>query len=274
MEPVSLGVSVVALASLFDTALNCFKHVKIGKSFGTDLQTSLLKLRNLHLRLSRWGEAVGLDKDVITTGELKATTLSADKVKEAEELVGQVINLFSKADELALKSQGKPGQFEAVDVDDEVSGDVAKLCKRMFDICVRRQRNTSTAKKAKWALYNKEKLAELIDGLQSLISDLVDLYSKETHVELERNLCDDEATELRDERALPALQEVARAQDIQLAEAIARLERNVGTRALNATINCTDSSQFAQKSTTFNTRDSKVMNMAGEIHMRDQNVTF
>jgi hypothetical protein len=53
MEPVSLSVSVVALVSLFDTALDCFKRVKVAKAFGTDYQTYVLRLQNLRLRFSR-----------------------------------------------------------------------------------------------------------------------------------------------------------------------------------------------------------------------------
>jgi hypothetical protein len=40
---------------------------------------------------------------------------------------------------------------------------------------------------------------------------------------MEQNLCDQEARELRDEKALPTLQTLALTQDVRLAEAIAKL---------------------------------------------------
>ena len=39
MEPVSLSVSAMAPATIFDSALNCFKHVKVAKSFVLGYQT-------------------------------------------------------------------------------------------------------------------------------------------------------------------------------------------------------------------------------------------
>jgi hypothetical protein len=39
MEPVSLRVSAMAPATIFDSALNCFKHVKVAKPFGLGYQT-------------------------------------------------------------------------------------------------------------------------------------------------------------------------------------------------------------------------------------------
>jgi hypothetical protein len=38
MEPVSLSVLVIALATIFDTALNCARYVKVAESFGLDYQ--------------------------------------------------------------------------------------------------------------------------------------------------------------------------------------------------------------------------------------------
>jgi hypothetical protein len=81
MEPVSLSVSVVALATIFDSALNCFKHVKVAKSFGVDYQTYVLRLQNLQFRLSRWGETVGLGKDVTAHEQSTPSSLPESQLK-------------------------------------------------------------------------------------------------------------------------------------------------------------------------------------------------
>jgi hypothetical protein len=227
MEPVSLGVSVVALVSLFDSALNCFKHVKVAKSFGSDYQTYVLRLQNLRLRLSRWGEAVGLGKQSTANDRPRATALSKSEVEQAKELVGHIIRLFSDTEELAEKYAAKQSDLVVVDEDTDGLRDVGKLCQKMRDICFRRQRESSAATKAKWSIFSKDKFIELVGNIQSLIDDLVNLFPAETRVSMEQNLCDQEARELRDEKALPALQTLALTQDVRLAEAIAKLAQGV-----------------------------------------------
>jgi hypothetical protein len=235
MEPVSLSVSVIALVGLFDNALNCFKHVKVAKSFGTDYQTYVLRLQNLRLRLSRWGEAVGLGKPSTAVSQPRTSSLSASEVKQAEVLVGHIIQLFSDTEELAEKYAGKQSDLVAIEDDSNGLGDASKLCQKMRNICIRRQRESSAATKAKWSLFSKDKFIELVGNIQSLIDDLVNLFPAETRVIMEQNLCDQEARELRDEKALPTLQTLALTQDIRLAEAIAKLAQGVtrGIRARN-----------------------------------------
>jgi hypothetical protein len=227
MEPVSLSVSVVALATIFDSALNCFKHVKVAKSFGIDYQTYVLRLQNLQLRLSRWGETVGLGKDVTAHEQSTPSSLPESQLKRAEELVGHIIRLFSDAEDLADKYAGDSADLVVIDGDVQGLGDIAKLCQKMRKICLQRQRQTNVAKKAKWSLFSREKFIELVDNIQKLIDDLENVFPAETKVIKEADLCKQEASELRNEKALPELQKIALAQDALLAEAIAKLARNV-----------------------------------------------
>jgi hypothetical protein len=231
MEPVSLGVSVIALVGLFDNALNCFKHVKVAKSFGTDYQTYVLRLQNLRLRLSRWGEAVGLGNPSTAVSQPKTSALSASEVKQAEVLVGHIIRLFSDTEELAEKYAGKQSDLIAIDDDSDGLGDAGKLCQKMRNICIRRQRESGAVTKAKWSLFSKDKFVELVGNIQSLVDDLVDLFPAEIRISMEENLCEQEARELRDEKALPTLQTLALTQDVRLADAIAKLTQ--GVRALD-----------------------------------------
>jgi len=132
MEPVSLGVSVIALVGLFDNALDCLKHVKVAKSFGTDYQIYTLRLQNLRLRLSRWGEGVGLGKPSTAVSQPRTSALSASGVKQAEVLVGHIIRLFSDTEELAGKYAGKQSDPVAINDDDSDGlGDAGKLCQKM-----------------------------------------------------------------------------------------------------------------------------------------------
>jgi hypothetical protein len=227
MEPVSLSVSVVALVSLFDTALDCFKRVKVAKSFGSDYQTYVLRLQNLRLRFSRWGEAVGLGKQLTGVDQPTTCALSESEVKQAEAVVGHIIRLFSDTERLAAKYAGKQSDLVVMDEDADGLRDVGKLCQKMRDICLRRQRESSVATKAKWSLFSKDKFIELIGSIQSLVEDLVNLFPTETRISMEGILCDQEAREMRNEKALLTLQEIADTQDVQLAKAIAKLSQGV-----------------------------------------------
>ncbi|KJZ71988.1 hypothetical protein HIM_08616 [Hirsutella minnesotensis 3608] len=53
-------IAALGLASLFNNAIDWFEYVYIAKQCGPRLQAHLLKLDNAQLRLTRWGDAVGL----------------------------------------------------------------------------------------------------------------------------------------------------------------------------------------------------------------------
>lgn len=52
MEPTGLAVGILAIAGLFNNAIDCFEYVQINRSFGQGYQTGLLKLDGVRLRLS------------------------------------------------------------------------------------------------------------------------------------------------------------------------------------------------------------------------------
>jgi len=70
------------------------------------------------------------------------SALSASEAKQAEVLVGHIIQLFSDTQELAEKYTGKQSDLVAIDNDSDDLGDAGKLCQKMRNICIRRQRST------------------------------------------------------------------------------------------------------------------------------------
>jgi hypothetical protein len=93
-EVVGLVLGGLGLAGLFNNALDCFEYIHIGKNFAGSLQTSLLKLDNARLKLSRWGEALGLSGAFIRDAAYLPDGIDdKDKVK-AEKLLGQILMLF------------------------------------------------------------------------------------------------------------------------------------------------------------------------------------
>jgi hypothetical protein len=111
-------------------------------------------------------------------------------VKQAEAVVSHIIRLFSDTEELVAKYTGKESDLVVMDEHADSLSDVSKLCQKMRDICLRRQREASVTTKAKWSLFSKDKFIELIRSIQSLVEDLVNLFPTETRVSMEQNLCD------------------------------------------------------------------------------------
>ncbi|ORY16619.1 prion-inhibition and propagation-domain-containing protein [Clohesyomyces aquaticus] len=62
VEPISLAVGAVALASLFSTYIECFNYFKAGQGLEEDFELLLVKLDVEKTRLLIWGYAVGVLK--------------------------------------------------------------------------------------------------------------------------------------------------------------------------------------------------------------------
>jgi hypothetical protein len=223
MEPASLSVSVVTLASVFDTALDCFKYVQVAESFGSDYQTYILRLQSLRLRLFCWGEAVGLGTQPTVTDQPRTSALSETGVKQAEALVGHIVRLFSDTEGFTKRYASAPDDRVVTDEDSDDQGDAGRHCQKMRKICVRRQQETSALTEAKWSYMSRDKFVELVGNMQSL----VDMLPAGTGDGVERNLCDQEARELSNGKALPTLQTLPLTQDTLLTEAIAKPAQGV-----------------------------------------------
>jgi len=66
-EAAGLAVGVTALAGLFSNAVECFEIVQLGRTFEKDFETAQIRLDICRLRVSRWGAALGLDRNLQPT---------------------------------------------------------------------------------------------------------------------------------------------------------------------------------------------------------------
>ena len=220
MEPVSLAVSIASLAPLLQTALDCFQYIRLSKAFGKDFEICRLRLDSIQLRLSRWGEATGLGSDTARIVTLDDSSIAEEDKERIKIRLGHIISLFEEVEKISRSVSAKEDEQEDL-------GSSASLHQSILEICHRRQKHASKAKKAKWALYKREDLNDLVKNLQSLVNDLVELFP--AAAVQQRDLCNEEAEELGDEAELPLLKTVAQELDLPLAEAIDRLEkRSVG----------------------------------------------
>jgi hypothetical protein len=212
MEPVGLAVGVIALAGLFNNAVDCFEYVQLGRNFSSKFQTSIIRLDNARLRLSRWGQAVGVGGDLAGVRSLDSATLSPEDVAKAEVVLGQIQKLFADTEGIStsLKAKAKSGDssLDVLDTRTELDATSASLHEKMRALSIKRQNKTSLTQKVKWALYKEKDFNRLLEDVVELVNDLVGLFPAAQQVQLQ--LCESEVRDI-DKDNLPVLQQSATA---------------------------------------------------------------
>lgn len=250
MEAAGLAVGVVALAGLFNNAVDCFEYVQLGHNFGTNFQTSLLKLDNARLRLSRWGQAVGLSGDLENARSLQEAKVPKEDIPKAEKALGHILELFADAEKRSAKYKRSGGvqdsNLATLEAHDNMDTVGRSLHEKMRKLCIDRQNQSALRKKAKWALYEEKYFKRLIEDIKEQVDELSELFPAMKQEQLK--LCEVEVSEIGIDGA-SALIDIAKSQDKDLEAAI--------IAALRAA--------RGKHSTTFNNKDSKIVNQAGEM---------
>ena len=229
-EAAGLAVGVVALAGLFNSTVECFEFVQLGRNFGKDFRTSQLKLDNARLRLSRWGKSLGLNDNIQETQSL-GNHFGVDKdIKQAESMLGQIIDLFADAEGVSNKYKNRKKADDAslmiCNPQTDLEPTMADLHLKMRQLSIDRQKRSGLRQKAKWALYEEKHFRRLIEDITELVNSLVDLFPASE--ELQRRLCATEVSMLGDNEGLSELKEIATAQDKFLADALAESSEHAG----------------------------------------------
>jgi tRNA U34 5-carboxymethylaminomethyl modifying enzyme MnmG/GidA len=221
---VGLAISIVGLASLFNNVIDCFEYIHIGKNFGGDFETSLLRLDNAMLRLSRWGEAVGLCGRITEETTLPSWIKPEEKTS-AEKTLGKILNLFEDAEKEAAKFKDGKNEKDASlaeyndDDNKDLNGAQKTYHQIMRDISVRRHNRTKLRTKFKFAVYSHIHLKEMIEKITSLTNDLVTLFPERPELgKKEQDLCSNEVKELTN--SLKDLAEKIKDNDTALAAAL------------------------------------------------------
>ncbi|CAN9321885.1 unnamed protein product [Alternaria alternata] len=223
MEPAGLAVGIVALAGLFNNAVDCFEYVRLGRAFGVNFQTSLLKLGIARLRLSRWGESVGLAGDINSAHSIQQASGLLEDVAGAETLLSQIMVLFANAEGISMEYRSRTGgpdaDFAILDVATGMRPVEQSLHAKMRALAIKRQNNTPLRQKVQWALYEEKSFKELIKDVTDLVDGLVRLFPAVR--EEQRRLCRAEASAIGSKDCLSALEQVTAQQDKDLNQALA-----------------------------------------------------
>ncbi|OAP57334.1 hypothetical protein AYL99_08072 [Fonsecaea erecta] len=214
-EAAGLVVGAVSVAGLFTNCVDCFEYVQMGRNFGKNYQRSLLRLDVVKLRLSRWAEAVNNSSDRSET--------AIDPTKKAQkvgEILGEIIELFADAERVSKKYKGKAtvDELAVYNADNELEPDILSVHRKMRELALKRQKRSSFAQKAAWALYEEKNFRRLIEDVTTLVDALVELFPSSR--DRQQRLSAQEAEELKEEHRLDVLEEAAEGVDQLLQDSV------------------------------------------------------
>ncbi|UPL00936.1 hypothetical protein LCI18_011870 [Fusarium solani-melongenae] len=177
---------VSSVTSLFSTALQAFEFIQVARTFENEAGIYQSKLAIIQLRLSRWGEAIGLDPDhgakpaeeTVKNGQ---PSLAINTDAEAVEEILDNINRALKNAKRESANWKPTGDDMGLDGDDDdLQPRYKRLKAKIRDIVAKRCRQITTGVRgAKWALYKKEQCEALTTQLLELIEQLENTVQSE-----------------------------------------------------------------------------------------------
>ncbi|PGH06953.1 hypothetical protein AJ80_08085 [Polytolypa hystricis UAMH7299] len=214
---------------LFNDAVQSFEYIQMGSNFGQNFQTSLLKLDVVRLRLTRWGQSVGLanvdDGDV---KQLQMTNLAPEDQEQVQDLLAQILDLFAEAEAASKRLRRRNPTLKVLDPAEELDGVSASLHQKMEDLAKKRQGKSELEQDQATILYEEKNFARLIEDISELVDGLVDLFPGIQ--EEQRKLCEEEVSGLNaNEGALSLLKEVAAGQDKLLSDTVVKVIQSTTT---------------------------------------------
>lgn len=156
--------------------------------------------------------AMHLDS-MIEASRLPSTLGTREEVEKAEKALGTIINLLEDAHSQSERYSIREGP----EVTEALDPNQSRIHQKVHRIIKHRQRTNRFMDKASWALYGKRDLNDLVEDVSDMTTQLINLFpaTKPRQEELSA----DEVGQIDDEN-LPALKEVADAQDSILPEAV------------------------------------------------------
>jgi hypothetical protein len=224
-EAAGLTVGVIALAGLFNSTVECFEFVQLGRAFEKDFKTAQLKLDTFELRLSRWGASLGLNRDLQPAQISTDTFGTKENVAHAKDLLSQILELFAEAEGVSIKFKDRTGQNSSAlaicDPQADLTSAAMVLHNDMRKLAIERQGKTSLRRRAKWALYEEKRFKRLLEDIGDLVDGLVGLFPA-GHAAQER-LCEAEVAIFGQNAEAPLLKEIVAKQDKLLESALKKI---------------------------------------------------
>ncbi|KAF7178169.1 hypothetical protein CNMCM7691_006841 [Aspergillus felis] len=211
---------------LFNDAVKSFDYIQMGANFGKSFQTSLLKLDVVRLRLTRWGQSVGLAK-MDDVKSLQMTKLTPKDREEVQGFLDQILELFADAEAASKRFRTRNAAVPVLDPAKELDSVSASLHQKMEDLAKKRQ-GKSELEQDEWTMYHEKNFTRLIEDISVLVDGLVDLFPGIQ--EEQRKFCEEEVSEMNtNEDILPLLKDVAAGYDKLLSDAVVKVIQSTTT---------------------------------------------
>ncbi|KAL6240401.1 hypothetical protein RBB50_012683 [Rhinocladiella similis] len=216
----------------FNDAIQCFEYVQLARNFDQDFQTAILKLDIAKLRLSRWGQSVGLDQVVEGMQSLPGVSGSADDHEKAKELLDQIVGLFEDAEHTSAKLKSPGSDTKVYDTTHDLDEATTSLHKRLEMLSLKRFKPGNVLKKAKWALHKEKSFNRLIQDTTELVSGLIELFPAAQPKQ--KHLCEEDGSELASDKNASLIAPIVAEQDPELSAAI-KSQHFAGAQNFNIT---------------------------------------
>ncbi|KAJ9500831.1 hypothetical protein H2202_003389 [Exophiala xenobiotica] len=207
-----------AILGAFNDAIQCFEYVQVARNFDQSFQTAILKLDLPKLRLSRWGQSVGLDRVETGMQLLPAVAGSREDHQKAKELLDQIVDLFEEAERASGKLKSPAKDPTVYDTTRDLDEPTASLHGKLQRLSLRRFKPRGVLNKAKWALYKEKSLNRLIQDITELVTGLIELFPAARSEQ--RRLCEQDGAELASDEHISLIAPLIEEQDPELSASI------------------------------------------------------
>jgi hypothetical protein len=173
---------VLGVVALWKTCVDIFDTIDGSKQYGMDYELLRVKLEVERIRLLDWGDAVGI-ADAATGLELDARLKRGDVRNTVTRVLGCIQHIFEASADLQSKYGLRPVAQQAVsNAVTEAEGQFifGAIFKRSYESLRKnareRQRGTSVARKAVWAIHDKRKFNAMIIEIKGFNDNLESLF--------------------------------------------------------------------------------------------------
>jgi hypothetical protein len=175
LETVGAVTGSLSTITLFTGVVDCFRYVQLGRHFADDYGKYRLQLDILELRMSRWGEAVGIHDDPLFASP------NDKRGRLVLEILSQIKATFANADKTSQRyeSQVDPGSDSGFCQPSDMDAAFGAHHDRFQQIVEKRQKETSFRKKFTWAIHHRSALDSMVNDLRDLASNLEVLFPAE-----------------------------------------------------------------------------------------------
>ncbi|KAL2811466.1 prion-inhibition and propagation-domain-containing protein [Aspergillus granulosus] len=213
---------------LLNQAVGFFGSVQIGESFGKSFQTSLLKVDVIKLRLTRWGQSVGL-ANLADVRSMRETKLAPEDIPKVQDLLTEILDLISDAEKFSHRFKKKNPAALTMDPGKELDEVSASLHQQMNELAKKRQGSSGIDDaQESLAIYQEKDFSRLVEDTSGLVNDLIDLFPAVK--EDQRKICEEEVLQMKKiKNGLPLLREVAAGQDDLLSDMVVKTIQSTTT---------------------------------------------